>query len=77
MIYTCVVLAIYKDIQHKARQEVDSVYAKMGGSDDQELSYSEHFHSFRYLVAVMVRTFHIHFGRDDLIAHYKGSQEQV
>jgi len=59
MIYTCVVLAIYTDIQQKARQEVDSIYAKMGGSDDRELSYSKDFHSFHYLVALMVRTFQI------------------
>jgi cytochrome P450 len=73
-IYTCVVLAVYTDIQQKARQEVDSVYAKMGGSDDRELSYSKHFHSFHYLVALMVRTFQILLDRDSTIAHCKGSQ---
>ncbi|POS72417.1 hypothetical protein DHEL01_v209186 [Diaporthe helianthi] len=53
MIYTCMVLAIYQDIQDKARQEVDSIYARISGSDHQELSYSKHFHDLRYLLAVM------------------------
>jgi cytochrome P450 len=72
MIYTCVVLAIYKDIQDKAREEVDNIYGGTSGSDDQELSYSRHFHNFRYLVAVMVRSYHIPLKRQVSIPHDKG-----
>lgn len=61
MIYTCVVLALYQDIQNKAQEEVDSIYAQLDGDDGPGLSYSKHFNRFRYLLAVMVRKAYIHF----------------
>ena len=55
MIYSCIVLALYQDIQTKAREEVDAIYAQLSEADHGELSYSAHYPKFRYLVAFMVR----------------------
>lgn len=61
MIYTCVVLALYQDIQNKAQEEIDSIYAQSNGEDSLALSYSKHFNRFRYLLAIMVRKAYVHF----------------
>lgn len=61
MIYTCVVIALYQDIQNKAQEEIDSIYAQLKADDGTGLSYSKHFNRFRYLLAVMVRKANVHF----------------
>lgn len=66
MIYTCIVLALYQDIQEKARNEVNNIYAQLSGDNNGDLPYSEHYDSFLYLVAVMVREIHLHRIQDEM-----------
>lgn len=56
LIYSCIVLALYPDIQARAQEDVDAGYMQLQDPDSDDLSYSFQHHKFRYLVAFMVRT---------------------
>ena len=58
MMYSSVILALYDNIQDEVIREIDWVYdeAKKEGRD--ELTYTEDFPRFRYMLAFMVIPYH-------------------
>lgn len=56
-LFTTLILTLYKDIQDRVIEEIDAVYAQAEKAGRSELSYTEDFPRFRYLVAFMVRVY--------------------
>lgn len=55
LIYSCIVLALYPDIQDEAQKDVDVEYTRSQDTTAKNLVHQSHRHNFRYLVALMVR----------------------
>jgi cytochrome P450 len=56
-LFTTLILMLHKDLQDRVIEEIDAVYAQANKQGRTELSYTEDFPRFRYLVAFMVYLF--------------------